>query len=60
MDTFLKGLKIDDWRHFTPAEWEAFLADAEIQELIDFIHQMHSVEPKVVYHMFKNMPIEML
>jgi len=56
MDAFLEGLTIDDWRHFTPAEWEAFFASSEIEDLVDFVHEMHTVEPKVVYHMFKNMP----
>mgnify|MGYP007058510766 CR=1 FL=1 len=60
MDDFLEGLTIEDWKSMTEAEWEAFLMDSEIEELVEFIHEMHSVDRKVVYDMFKFMPHDML
>jgi hypothetical protein len=60
MDDFLEGLTIEDWKSLTPAEWEAFLYDNSIYNLLDFIHEMHGIDRKIVEDMFKFMPIDML
>ena len=60
MDEFLEGLTIEDWKNLTPAEWEAFLTDNSIYELVDFIHEMHKADPKIIEDMFRFMPIEMM
>jgi len=60
MDDFLEGLTIEDWKNMTPAEWECFLMSTEIDELVEFIHEMHTVDRKIVYDMFKFMPHDML
>ena len=60
MDGFLEGLTIEDWKSLTPAEWEAFLSDNSIYDLLDFIHEMHEADRKIVEDMFKFMPVEMM
>lgn len=60
MDDFLEGLTVEDWKNLTPAEWEAFLDATEIEDLIDFIHEMHEIDRKIVYDMFKFMPKHMI
>ena len=60
MDDFLEGLTVEDWKNMTPAEWEAFLMSTEIADLVEFIHEMHEVDRKIVYDMFLNMPKDML
>jgi len=60
MDEFLEGLTIEDWKTLTQAEWEAFLSDNSILDLVDFIHEMHKADRKVIEDMFRFMPIEML
>ena len=60
MDDFLEGLTVEDWKNMTGAEWEAFLMSTDIAELVEFIHEMHQVDRKIVYDMFKFMPHEML
>lgn len=60
MDDFLEGLTVEDWKNMTDAEWEAFLMNTEIEDLVEFIHEMHQVDRKIVYDMFKVMPREML
>jgi len=60
MDDFLDELTLKDWRHFTAAEWEAFLTGQDLDDIVDFIHEMHEEDPKVVEDMFAAMPKEML
>jgi len=60
MDDFLEGLTVEDWKNMTAAEWECFLAATEIEDLVEFIHEMAKVDLKIVYDMFKFMPLEML
>lgn len=60
MDDFLEGLTVEDWKNMTAAEWECFLDSTEIEDLVEFIHEMHAVDRKIVYDMFKFMPHEML
>jgi len=60
MDDFLEGLTVEDWKNMTPAEWECFLMSTEIEDLVEFIHEMHEVDRKIVYDLFKFMPHEML
>lgn len=60
MDAFLEGLTIDDWTNMTASEWEAFLVSTNMEDLVEFIHDMHAVNPKVVYDMFMYMPTDML
>lgn len=60
MDEFLEGLTVEDWKNLTAAEWECFLISTEIDEIVEFIHEMHAVDRKIVYDMFKSMPHEML
>ena len=60
MDKFLDGLTEADWKSLTQAEWEATLIDADIEDLVDFIHEMYQVNPYIVYDMFRNMPRDML
>jgi hypothetical protein len=60
MDDFLEGLTVEDWKNMTAAEWECFLDSTEIEDLVEFIHEMHVVDRKIVYDMFKFMPHEML
>jgi len=45
MDTFLEELTLDDWRHMTQSEWDAFFIGQEIDELVEFIHEMHQADP---------------
>lgn len=60
MDDFLDELTLDYWRHFTAAEWEAFLTGQDLDDIVEFIHEMHEEDPKVVEDMFAAMPKEML
>ena len=60
MDDFLEGLTVEDWKSMTAAEWECFLMSSEIDDLIEFVHEMHKVDRKIVYDMFKFMPADML
>lgn len=60
MDDFLEGLTIEDWKTLTPAEWTAFLTDNNVYDLVDFIHEMHEADRKVIEDMFRFMPAEML
>lgn len=60
MDYFLEGLTVEDWKNLTPAEWEAFLIDMEIEDAIEFIHNTFEADRKIVYDMFKNMPKQMI
>ena len=41
MDYFMDNLTLDDWRHMTVPEWEVFMLNSEIIDLVDFIHKMH-------------------
>lgn len=56
MDDFLEGLTLDDWVQMTTPEWEVFLFESEIEDLVEFIHFMHGQNSKIVYKMFANMP----
>ena len=57
---YVEGLTVKDWLHMTRDEWQAFFVMADVDYMIEFVHSSHSVEPKIVYHMFKNMPHDML
>lgn len=60
VDSYVEGLTVQDWLHMTREEWQAFFVMSDVQYLIEFVHEAHKVEPKIVYHMFKNMPRDML
>ena len=60
MDDFLEGLTVEDWKNMTVSEWECFLMSEDIEDLVEFIHEMHVVDHKIVFDMFKFMPHEML
>lgn len=60
INDYVEGLTVKDWLHMTPEEWHAFFLMADVDYLVEFVHSSHSVEPKIVYHMFKNMPRDML
>lgn len=60
MDGFLEGLTVEDWKNLTQAEWEAFLMDAEIEDLVEFIHEMYALDKTIVFDLFRNMPHDMI
>jgi len=60
IDKYVEGLTVKDWLHMTADEWNAFFLMADVNTLIDFVHFAHETEPKIVYHMFKNLPRDML
>lgn len=60
MDDFLEGLTIEDWKNLTPAEWDAFLSSTDSEDLIGFVHEMHAIDRRVVYDMFRFMPKQMI
>merc|ERR1719181_1141693 len=60
MSPLVDGLTERDWIEFTPAEWDCFLRDQDIADLIDFIHEMHEINHEIVYTMFRNMPEDLV
>ena len=60
MDYFMENMTLDDWRRMTVPEWEAFMLSSDIEELVDFIHDMHRLDRHVIVEMFKHMPQDLL
>merc|ERR1719225_1655585 len=58
---FFDGLDMADIYGFTPAEWNAcYWGFSDTEDLIDFVHEMHAIDRKVVYDMFRFMPKQMI